>query len=154
MGYILSADALVQVLRAQAEERVVRWLEKEKISPFVDWFTMAVASAEIRDSELDDDAKDELKKSYAAMVRKLNAKNPIGVSLANMNSGAAERLSRLMVIAATHTHDLSDADLVPAAIAMEHGLTLVVTRHAKQWENLMRAIAGKPGMPKLHLTSP
>lgn len=154
MGYILSADALVQVLRAQAEERVVRWLEKEKISPFVDWFTMAVASAEIRDSELDDDAKDELKKSYAAMVRKLNAKNPIGVSLANMNSGAAERLSRLMVIAARHTTDLSDADLVPAAIAMEHGLTLVVARNKRQWENLMSAIDEKLGMPKLHLQSP
>lgn len=151
MGYILTADALVQVLRAQAEEPVVRWLEDEEISPFVDWFTMAVASAEIRDSKLDDDRKDELKKSYAVMVRRLNEKNPIGVSRANMSSGSAERLSRLMVIAATETTDLSDADLVPAAIAMEYSLTLVVTRHAAQWKNLQKAIAEKPGTAKLNL---
>jgi predicted nucleic acid-binding protein len=145
MAFIFSTGAVLRMLSAQHDDHLVQWLEEDRVRPFIAATTMATARHEIRTTDrVSHDQRSVLEKRYEQLVRDLNADRREQVTSAIFDLKAAEILADVLPIDAGRA-SLSDMDLVPAAIAMQHNLELVVTDDIDAWEALSKAIPPELG---------
>ncbi|WP_209427972.1 hypothetical protein [Pararhodobacter sp. SW119] len=79
-----------------------------------------------------------------------NADRPERVTSAVFDLNAAEILADLLPLPAGR-ETLSDMDLIPAAIAIQHNLELVVCDHHAWWHDLSQALAPEIGRLELKI---
>lgn len=145
MAFILSPGAVLRLLFARRDDPLVRWIEEDRVRPFIAATTMATVRHEIRTTDrVSHDQRSVLEKRYARLVRDLDADRREQVTSATFDLKSAEILSDILPIEAGR-EVLSDMDLVPAAIAMQHNLELVVTDNVEAWQALSMAIAPELG---------
>lgn len=149
MAFILSTGAVLRLLSAQRDDPLVRWVEEDRVRPFIAATTMASVRHEIRTTDrVSHDQRTVLEARYERLVRDLNADRREQVTSAVFDLKSAAILSDILPIDAGRDA-LSDMDLAPAAIAMQHNLELVVTDDIAAWEALSMAI--KPELGRLSL---
>lgn len=145
MAFILSTGAVLRLLSARRDDPLVRWIEEDRVRPFIAATTMAAVRHEIRTTNrISHDQRTVLEKRYNRLVRDLDANRREQVTSAVFDLKSAEILSDILPIDAGRDA-LSDMDLVPAAIAMQHNLELVVTDDIEAWAALSAAIAPELG---------
>lgn len=151
MAFIFSTGAVLRLLAAQHKDPLVRWIEDNGVRPFIAATTMATARHEIRTTNrIEPHQRNVLERRYDQLIRDLNTESRAQVQSAVFDLKSAEILSDILPIEASRD-TLSDMDLVPAAIAMQHNLDLVVTDDVTAWEALSAAIA--PELGRLSLKS-
>lgn len=153
MSFILTVDAALRVMAAQQDDPLVAWLEADEIKPFIDWATMASVRFEIRTNPaIAPDQKSSLERRYQKLQRDLTRRKQHQISSIGLDSTSAGILSDLLSIdAGMNQHVLSDIDLVPAAIAIQHNLQLVVTNYVQAWQELSGAIPKPSGRLLLNI---
>ncbi|WP_209427995.1 hypothetical protein [Pararhodobacter sp. SW119] len=145
MAFILSTGAVLHLLSAQGDDPIVRWIEEDRVRPFIAASTMATVRHIIRTTDrVSHEQRTVLERRYQRLVRDLDADRREQVTSAVFDLKSAEILSDILPLDAGR-EVLSDMDLMPAAVAMQHNLELVVTEEIDAWRALSAAIAEELG---------
>jgi predicted nucleic acid-binding protein len=145
MAFAFSTGAVIRLLSAQVDDELVIWVEGDSIRPFITASTMAAVRFSIRTTDrVSHDQRALLERRYDRLARDLNADRREQVAFALFDLKAAEILSDILVFDAGRDA-LSDMDLLPAAVAIQHNLELVVTDDIIAWESLANAIPAELG---------
>lgn len=154
MAYIFSTGAVLRLLALRRDDPLVRWIEEERIRPFIALTTMASVRHEILTTDrVSADQRSILQKRCTALARDLTNGNRQEVTAAIFDMKSAEILADILPIDAGRDM-LSDLDLVPAAIAIQHNLELVVADGIEAWTDLSAAIAPEHGRLTLRIHPP
>lgn len=152
MAFILSTEALLRLLSARSDDPVVAWLEGNRIRPFIAATTMALARYAILGADaVGSRERGVFLRRLERVDHDLRTGRSEQVSLAVFDLKAAEILSDLLAVEPGR-EDLSDLDLVPAAIAVQHNLELVATEEVESWASFSAAIP--PEIGRLSLRRP
>lgn len=154
MAFIFSTGAVIRMMAAQKDDPLVTWIEDEGVRPFIAPTTMALLRYELRLPDRIPPAQLAVfEKRYNRLARDLRAERSEQVSSAIFDQKSAEILSDILMIDAGR-ETLSDMDLVPAAIAIQHNLELVITDTIPDWQALADAIAPELGRLALKIYPP
>lgn len=133
------------MLSADLGDPLVGWIERERIRPFLALTTMASVRHEIRTSEvLSPTHRTVLEARYERVARDIKGGRRDQVTAAVFDMKSAEILSEILPIP-VGADALSDMDLVPAALAIQHNYQLVVTDDLEVWADLAAEIPAEIG---------
>ncbi len=151
MAYILDAGTALRVIAAAPEDALVRWIEQDRIRPFIDAVTMSLALDTIRKStDLSATGRTILLRRYDALSQALDAGETTSVGLAAFDLRSAEILADLLGLEDAGD-SLNALDLVPAAIAIQNNYELVAADNAEDYRLLAATLPNEVG--RLRLTS-
>ena len=149
MGYVLESGALLRVVGARPDDPLVRWLEGDGVAPFATLVTAAQAFDAIgNDAERTPAQRAALTERLEALVAALeDAEHPSATAIA-MDRGTVRILGDLLGVQEEQEH-LGELDLLPAALAVQHNLELVVSENAASWERFADALPEALGRLRL-----
>ncbi|MBM3603552.1 MAG: type II toxin-antitoxin system VapC family toxin [Alphaproteobacteria bacterium] len=141
MAFILSAGATLRLLAARTDDPFVQWIEYDQVRPFIGVATMAIVRHAILTTDtVQAEYRRVFERRYQALARDLDANQRKQVIPAIFDLKSAEILSDILSISSDGGM-LSDIDLMPAAVAMQHNFELVVTEHTDAWGAFASAIS-------------
>jgi predicted nucleic acid-binding protein len=150
MAYIVTHGAALRLIIANRRDPLTQWIEKNEIRPFITETTMALTRHSILQNDVFDAGQRQAAlERYDRMVADLNGDRRRSVVAAVFDLNSAEILSQIISIRGEAVL-LSDMDLMPAAIAIQHNLELVVCEDLEEWRSLTRSIP--PVLGTLSLT--
>lgn len=158
MSFILTPAALLRLLRADPADLFTQWIEQAQVRPFITATTLAQALHDIRTSkDIPANVRTTYERRHAALAQLLRPASvgrarPASVLLADFDLAAADILADLLSVDSA-ADEISDIDLVPAVIAVQHNLRLVITEHIAAWQELAGAIPPESGKLHLHIIS-
>lgn len=140
MSCILTSGAILRLLSADPADSFTQWIEASQIRPYVAALTMAQVLDTIRmDEEVTKGDRTIFERRYEHLVIDLQADKRRSILSATFDLKSAAILADLIGIT-TADDVITDMDLVPAAIALQHSLDLVTVSNAKAWEDINAAI--------------
>lgn len=149
MGYILESGALLRVVGAQQGDPLVGWLEEGSIAPFVCLETAAQAFDAIQNDQVRTPAlRAALTRRLEDLVATLTDETDRSVTSIGMDAGSVRILGEILGVQEEQER-LGELDLVPAALAIQHNLELVVSENAAAWKRFSRALPGPLGRLQL-----
>jgi hypothetical protein len=149
MTAIFSTGAVLRLLSARRDDPLVAWVERTEVRPFISATTMALVRQAILASDaISPGDRGLFLKRYEHMDHGLRTGRSRQVTLALLDMKGAEILSDLLAIDAGR-EALSDLELVPAAIAVQHNLDLIVMGEVDAWRDLAAAVQPETGRLKI-----
>lgn len=151
MSFILTSGALLRILVAHKADPISRWLATEEIRPFVAFQTMAQALfAVLNNGEISLTQRLVYTRRYEEIEIGIRSGSAGTVKEVGFDLTTAQILSDLMSVDVAKDK-ISELDLVPAAIALQHNYTLIVGSELQAWYDFGKAIPKEIG--RLNLRS-
>lgn len=146
MSYIVDRDAFTRIVAANESDPFVVWLEEEQIRPFADPFTIALTLRDVReDEDLDTTTRKAFEKRIDTIIKLISARNPASpVNLADADGYVSEVLADLLGLEGKG-EDLSEVELIPAALAVERNFKLLAGEGVGQYKEVSDALPGDLG---------
>lgn len=140
MPYIVTSEAALRIIAANAGDPIKQWLEAEKIRPFIATPTLALLRYRIAAGDgLNAAQRVTYARRYEILLGQLKRNNGKGsVVSAEFDHKSADILHELML----HDVALSDLEMLPAAIAIQRNLELIVASETDIWRDLEARLRG------------
>jgi len=150
MSFILTSGAVLRLLAANRSDPITEWIEKDRIRPYIATATMAQALDSIRMSGAVKVAERKtFERRYQGLVLDLQSDSRKSVLSAVFDYKSCEILADLLGVEVS-VDEIGEMDLIPAAIAIQHNLELVVTQNVEAWKRFAAALPAETGRLALH----
>lgn len=136
MGYILTWEAALDMLSMPPV--FDRWLSVEGVIPFVCPVSFAPVRRAIFAADIPSAQRSSLEENLRCVVEEIRLTEPRSVKEAPYQIFMTNTLSSLIGIDVSRA-DISELDLIPAAIAIHGEMRLVVTRRFDAWIDFAEA---------------
>lgn len=154
MAYILTSWAASRVLSGHPDDELTQWVTKEKVRPMIAIATMgSVLHGIATDTRYSANQRSRMSLVAQEALRDIHEDTGDRLLRAEFDIRAAEILAEILNIEEGQDV-LSELDLIPAAIAIQHNHTLIVGHEIEAWENFAGEIAPETGSLTLMTFAP
>lgn len=131
---------MLRLIKADPKDPFTQWIETNRICPCVATVTMARALDTIRMHQNVEAAHRQLyEKRYSALCRDLRNTSREAILTADFDLKAAEIFADLLSVDVA-SDDIGEIELIPAAIAVQHNLSFVVSNNDREtWYEFVNA---------------